>query len=68
MDLAFVTEVVTCFVCVWSTLVMGTLVWRRFATTRRTTVLIGQVSTVETIHARLAVEAAAVARARQRRH
>jgi hypothetical protein len=68
MDLAFATEVVTCFVLVWGTLVMGTLVWRHIALTRRTGVPIDQVSTVETIHARLAVEAAAVARARQRRH
>ncbi len=68
MDLAFVTEVVTCFVCVWGTLVMGTLVWRHIAITRRARVSFDQVSTVETIQARLAVEAAAVARARQGWH
>jgi mannose/fructose/N-acetylgalactosamine-specific phosphotransferase system component IID len=68
MDFTFVTEFVTCFVCVWGTLVMGTLVWRHIAITRRTRVTDDQVSTVETIQARLAVEAAAVARARQRRH
>ena len=68
MDLEFATEVITCFVCVWSTLVLGTLVWRHIAITRRARVSVDQVSTVETIQARLAVEAAAVARARQRRH
>ncbi len=68
MDLAFVTEVVTCFVCVWGTLVMGTLVWRHIAITRRARVSVDQVSTVETIQARLAVEAAAVARARRGLH
>jgi hypothetical protein len=47
---------------------MGTLVWRHIAITRRARVSVDQVSTVETIQARLAVEAAAVARARQRRH
>jgi hypothetical protein len=68
MDLAFVTEVVTYFLVIWSGLVLGTLVWRHLATTRRTRVPIDRVSTVETIQARLAVEAVAVARARQRRH
>jgi hypothetical protein len=68
MDLAFVTEVVACFVCVWGTLVMGTLVWRHIAITRRARVSIDQVATVETIQARLAVEAAAVARARRGLH
>ncbi len=68
MDLAFAAEFVICFVLVWGTLVMGTLVWRHIALTRRARVPIDRVSTVETIHARLAVEAAAVARARQRRH
>jgi hypothetical protein len=68
MDLAFVTEFVTYFLVIWSSLVLGALVWRHFATTRRTIVPIDQVSTVETIHARLAVEAAAVVRARQKRH
>ncbi len=68
MDLAFVTEFVTYFLVVWSSLVLGTLVWRHLATTRRTRVPMDQVSTVETIQARLAAEAAAVARARQRRH
>ncbi len=68
MDLEFAIEVVTCFVCVWSSLVMCTLAWRHFVFTRHARVSIGQVSNVETIHARLAVEAAAVARARQMRH
>ena len=68
MGLAFVTEFVTYFLVVWSSLVLGTLVWRHLATTRRATVLIDQVSIVETIHARLAVEAVVVARAPQRRH
>ncbi len=68
MDLAFATQFVTCCVLVWGTLVMGTLAWRHIALTRRARVPIDRVSTVETIHARLAVEAAAVARARQRRH
>ncbi len=68
MDLVFASEFVAYFIVIWGSLVMGTLVWRRFATTRRAIVSIDQVSTVETIHARLAVEAAAVARARQRRH
>jgi hypothetical protein len=68
MDLAFVIEFVTCFLVVWGSLVMGTLVWRHFVATRLARVPIDRVSTVETIHARLAVEAAAVARARQRRH
>ncbi len=68
MDPAFVTEFITRFVIIWSILVMGTLAWRHIALTRRARVPIDRVSTVETIHARLAVEAAAVARARQRRH
>ncbi len=68
MDLVSATELVAYFFVIWSSLVLGTLVWRHFVTTRRTAVPINQVSTVETIHARLAVEAAAVARARQRRH
>ncbi len=68
MDLAFVTEFVACFLVVWGSLVMGTLVWRQFVTTRFARVPNGQVSTVENIHARLAVEAAAAARVRQGRH
>jgi hypothetical protein len=68
MDLSLAIEFVAYFLVIWSSLVMGTLVWRHFATTRRAIVSIDQVSTVETIHSRLAVEAAAVARARQRRH
>ncbi len=68
MDLVSASELVTYFLVIWNSLIMGTLVWRHFVTTRRTAVPIGQVSTVETIHARLAVEAAAVVRARQRRH
>ena len=68
MGLPLVIEFVACFLVIWSSLVLGTLVWRHFVTTRRTAVPIDRVSTVETIHARLAVEAAAVARARQRRH
>ncbi len=68
MDPAFVTEFVTHFVIIWSILVLGTLAWRQFVVTRRTTVSMDQISSVETIHAQLAVEAAAVARARQRRH
>jgi hypothetical protein len=68
MDLTFVTEFVTCFLVVWSSLVMGTLVWRHFVATRLARVPNGQVSRVENIHARLAVEAAAAARARQGRH
>ncbi len=68
MDLAFVIEFVTCFLVIWGSLVMGTLAWRQFVVTRRTTVSMDQVSSVETIHAQLAVEAAAVVRARQRRH
>jgi hypothetical protein len=47
---------------------MGTLVWRHIAITRRARVSIDQVATVETIQARLAVEAAAVARARRGLH
>jgi hypothetical protein len=53
---------------VWGSLVMGTLVWRQCVTTRFARVPNGRVSTVENIHARLAVEAAAAARARQGRH
>jgi hypothetical protein len=68
MDLVFVAKFMTCFLVIWSSLVMGTLAWRHFVFTRHARVSIGQVSNVETIHARLAVEAAAVARARQRRH
>jgi hypothetical protein len=68
MDIAFVIEFVSCFLVVWGSLVVGTLVWRHFVATRLARVSIDRVSTVETIHARLAVEAAAVARARQRRH
>ncbi len=68
MDLPLAIEFVAYFLVIWSSLVLGILVWGRFATTSRTMVPIDQVSTVETIHARLAVEAAAVARARQRRH
>jgi hypothetical protein len=68
MDLTFIGEFLTYFLVIWNSLVMGTLVWRHFATTRRATVLIDQVSIVETIHARLAVEAAVVARVPQRRH
>jgi hypothetical protein len=68
MDLVSASELVTYFLVIWSSLILGTLVWRHFVTTRRTAVPIDRVSTVETIHARLAVEAAAVARARQRRH
>jgi hypothetical protein len=68
MDLAFVTEFVTCFLVVWGILVMGTLMWRHLVATRLVRVPNGQIAIVETIHARLAVEAAAVVRARQRRH
>jgi hypothetical protein len=68
MDLAFVIEFVTCFLVVWGSLVMGTLAWRHFVFTRHAMVPTDPVSTVETIHARLAVEAAAAARARQKRH
>jgi hypothetical protein len=68
MDMTSVIEFVTCFVIIWSILVMGTLAWRQFVVTRRATVSMDQISSVETIHAQLAVEAAAVARARQRRH
>ncbi len=68
MALASASEFVTYFLVIWSSLILGTLVWRHCATTRRTIVPIDRVSTVETIHARLAVEAAAVVRARQRRH
>ncbi len=68
MGLAFVTEFVTCFLVVWGSLVMGTLMWRHFVATRLVRVPNGQIAIVETIHARLAVEAAAVVRARQRRH
>jgi hypothetical protein len=68
MDLLLAIEFVTCFIVVWGSLVMGVLAWRHFVTTSRVMVPTDQVSTVETIHARLAVEAAAVVRARQRRH
>jgi hypothetical protein len=68
MDLALVTEVITCFVLVWSTLVMGTLVWRHIVITRRARVSMGPASNVETLHSTLAMEAAAVARARRMRH
>ncbi len=68
MDLVFVIEFVTCFLVVWGSLVMGTLVWRHCATTRLARVSNCQVSKVENIHARLAVEAAVAARAHQRRH
>jgi hypothetical protein len=67
MKVAFITEFMTCFLVIWVSLVMGTLVWRHFVATRLARVPNGQVATVETIHARLAVEAAAIARARQRR-
>jgi hypothetical protein len=68
MGLVSASELVVYFLVIWSSLILGTLVWRHFVTTRRTAVSIDQASTVETIYARLAVEAAAVARARQRRH
>ncbi len=68
MDMTSVIEFITCFVIVWSTLVMGTLAWRQFVITRRVMVPMDQISSVEIIHARLAVEAAAVARARRGRH
>ncbi len=67
MDMTSVIEFIACFVIVWSTLVMGTLAWRQFVVLRRVIVPMGQISSVETIHAQLAVEAAAVARVRQRR-
>jgi hypothetical protein len=68
MDPTFITKFVTHFIIIWSILVLGTLAWRQFVTTRFARVPNGRVSTVENIHARLAVEAAAAARARQRRH
>jgi hypothetical protein len=52
----------------WSALIIGTLVWRYFVSTTESEVSMVQGPTVETLHATLAAEAAAVVRARQRRH
>jgi hypothetical protein len=68
MDLVFASEVLAYFIVIWGSLVMGVLVWRRLVTTSLAEAPRNQVSTVETLHATLAVEAAAVVRAGQRRH
>jgi hypothetical protein len=68
MDLTSAIELLACFTLTWGALVIGTLVWRHFVSTTESEVSMGHGPTVETLHATLAVEAAAVVRARQRRH